>query len=595
MGKRTEIESHLETMSAQYGVTSIEDQLELLSLHLLSVDPMVEQNALSGSDPMTADLSEFWCGQSGDFGLDGVLYDPTTRGVILIQAAHRSKFSNELEQKARAFFAKLGDFREVASGKTSANKVQEKVLTLLRDSEVDKNATQIKMVFVTDLPTGIGSQGESLSQLAKSTQEQLADDQQNVVFEVMGRADIADGYEHLINTYKHTGVQKESINLGANDFFELGSPYRTLVIALSTNELRDLYNRRGVKNALFNSNVRMALGGKTKINSGMLDSLTNESEEFFYYNNGVTATCSSYSRNGNTVEIENLQVVNGAQTVSTIGNTRHGADSGKVLFRIIETQEKYRKKNDFADKITKYQNTQNPVKASDFYSNEPLQLWLKANLAERVNKFRAATRIWYQHKRGFFASNTNGQRMDLETLAKLRHSCLYNPHMTYNSPKEFWADDKYWEAFGRRGELVSAWTEEELAEVAWMTTTFLNLRARAREIGKKSDRPNPERSYLSYLAIFATALTFQIIVHLQNEDRFMSFADLMATDSNYEACEVIIKKVREKILYEIQDRASRDESNPKFYLARDSRTFEKMRQDIINLIEAGLLEFERAN
>ena len=310
MGKSEEIDSHLEEMSAKYGVVSREDQLELLAIHLLAIDPIVEQNALEGSDPMSADLSEFWCGQSGDFGLDGVIYDPTTSGVILIQAAHRSKFNREVEQKARSFFAKLGEFREVAAGKTP-ERVKDKVTSLLRDSELHKPNAQVKMVFVTDLATGAGSPAEALASLATSFQEQLSEQGPNVTYEVMGRAEVNSAHEHLVNTYKYSsGVKQESINLGSTNYFELESPHKTLVIALSTNELRDLYNRKGVKNALFNSNVRMALGGKSKINSGMTDTLKNESESFFYFNNGVTATCTSYVLEGNRVIFENLHDVN---------------------------------------------------------------------------------------------------------------------------------------------------------------------------------------------------------------------------------------------------------------------------------------------
>ena len=594
MGKSEEIDSHLEEMSARYGVVSREDQLELLAIHLLAIDPIVEQNALQGSDPMSADLSDFWCGQSGDFGLDGVIYDPTTNGVILIQAAHRSKFSGEVEQKARSFFAKLGEFKEVAAGKTP-ERVKDKVTSLLRDSELDKANAQIKMVFVTDLATGAGSPGEVLTSLAKSFQEQLSEQDQNLTYEVMGRAEVNSAYEHLVNTYKYSGVQRESINLGSTTYFELPFPHRTLVIALSTNELRDLYNRKGVKNALFNSNVRMALGGKSKINAGMTDTLKNEPESFFYYNNGVTATCTSYVLDGNRVIFENLQVVNGAQTVSTIGNSRIEAESGRVLFRVIETQEEYRKKNAFADKITKFQNTQNPVKASDFYSNEPFQLWLKENLAERANRFRASSKFWYQHKRGFEPSNTNGQKLELETLAKLRHSCVYDPNMTYNSPKDFWSDDKYWEAFGRLGESVSSWTEDELAEVAWMVTTFFGLRGHAQAISRNTDgSSNPERGYLSYLSIFATALTYKVIKHLQGNEQFPSFVDLMATEQNFRKCEPIQLKVREVMLNAISERADKDESNPKFYLARDKSAFQKMHTQIVNLWEAGLLRLDRS-
>jgi hypothetical protein len=173
---------------------------------------------------------------------------------------------------------------------------------------------------------------------------------------------------------------------------------------------------------------------------------------------------------------------------------------------------------------------------------------------------------------------------------------LYDPQLTYNAPKDFWTDDKYWEAFGRLGESVSSWTEDEIAEVAWMVTTFQGLRGHAQAISKNSENSsNPERGYLSYLSIFATALTFKVVKHLQEKQQFPSFTDLVSTEANLKRCKPIELKVREIMLNAISDRSDRDESNPKFYLARDRSAFQKMHDRVIELIDAGLLRLEGAS
>jgi hypothetical protein len=102
-----------------------------------------------------------------------------------------------------------------------------------------------------------------------------------------------------------------------------------------------------------------------------------------------------------TVKARDFQVVNGAQTVAALAKAlrRKPNPEVRVLLRIIETNDLPGKKSKVADQITRFQNTQNPVKASDFFSNEPFQLWISEMIDKHSGK-AGFPAIWYEHKRG---------------------------------------------------------------------------------------------------------------------------------------------------------------------------------------------------
>jgi hypothetical protein len=134
--------------------------------------------------------------------------------------------------------------------------------------------------------------------------------------------------------------------------------------------------------ALFEQNVRKSLG-LTRINSGIKETLLNEPENFWYFNNGITVLCDRIEkhfpnrrRGDEPVELtlHGVSVVNGAQTVAAI-HEAHGLDPGAVeeaevtvrVFSLGEEREKY------ATRITETTNTQNDVSRRDFIALDPVQ------------------------------------------------------------------------------------------------------------------------------------------------------------------------------------------------------------------------------
>ena len=94
---------------------------------------------------------------------------------------------------------------------------------------------------------------------------------------------------------------------------------------------------------LFEFNPRFSLGtpsDNTTINEGIIKTATDadDSENFLEYNNGITSVCVSITiKNNKSIHIENLKVVNGCQTVVSLGDAGTDVkDNVTVLCKFYE-------------------------------------------------------------------------------------------------------------------------------------------------------------------------------------------------------------------------------------------------------------------
>jgi hypothetical protein len=170
------------------------------------------------------------------------------------------------------------------------------------------------------------------------------------------------------------------------DFGHINAPYRGFYGRLTARQLSELvkvYDDRVVE-----KNIRR-FRGSTAVNDGMLATLHNESEHFFYFNNGVTFLCDSIkqlppfdpSRQTGRFDVDGLSVINGAQTVGSIG--REPADyydshPAEVLATFISLENA---PDSFGDQVTQFRNRQNAVDLEDFAGLDERQESWKGTLA----------------------------------------------------------------------------------------------------------------------------------------------------------------------------------------------------------------------
>ena len=143
------------------------------------------------------------------------------------------------------------------------------------------------------------------------------------------------------------------------------------------------------KDRVVAKNLRGALGD-TDVNGEIRESLEKRPELFWYFNNGVTATAShveKLSLGGGKHELgyfhcEGIHIVNGAQTVSTIGrylekNPNADLSDCYVQFRVVSLEDGG---EEFGDEVTKTNNRQNKIESRDFVSQDPEQKRIKTEL-----------------------------------------------------------------------------------------------------------------------------------------------------------------------------------------------------------------------
>ena len=164
----------------------------------------------------------------------------------------------------------------------------------------------------------------------------------------------------------------------------------------------------------FVDNVRIYLKKTSRINTNIFDSaLDDENHNFFYYNNGITLTCDNYEFKKGLpfpiVKIENLQVVNGGQTLHALFEALK-TDSQKlstinILSRLYETKNK-----ELSSKIAEYTNSQNPVNNRDIHSIDSLQI--------KLEKEFEVLGLFYERKRNQYRDKPKNLRIDAEKLGQ---------------------------------------------------------------------------------------------------------------------------------------------------------------------------------
>jgi hypothetical protein len=162
---------------------------------------------------------------------------------------------------------------------------------------------------------------------------------------------------------------------------------------------------------LLEGNVRAFLSFKGKINKGIKQTINNEPERFFPYNNGISTTADSVviekTANGLVIKkIRDLQIINGGQTTASIASVKFNdkKDLGGIFIQmkltVIKNREKY---DELVQDIAKYANSQNKVSDADFFSNHPFHRTfedLSNKVVTQPNKNGVTTYWFYERSRG---------------------------------------------------------------------------------------------------------------------------------------------------------------------------------------------------
>jgi hypothetical protein len=219
-----------------------------------------------------------------------------------------------------------------------------------------------------------------------------------------------------IRLQKKYGVTLPLIKVQGSD----QQPYDCYVGAISGELLARIYSDEGQK--LIEKNVRSFLQATGKINKGIRDSLKNEPDMFMAYNNGISTIAEAIeldedaSSDGFVVikSITGWQIVNGGQTTASIYNAYKGKVdlshvSVQIKLAVIKAEDRV---GEIVGNISRYANSQNPIKMSDFSANDDYHIRmerLSRIVYIPVTKGKSVDRWFYERARGQYLVEVNRQ------------------------------------------------------------------------------------------------------------------------------------------------------------------------------------------
>lgn len=173
--------------------------------------------------------------------------------------------------------------------------------------------------------------------------------------------------------------------------------------------IADLYDDYGSR--ILEGNVRSFLGrkgNKKSVNNKIKNTILNEPDHFFVYNNGLATTATeAVVKNGRLLFARDLQIVNGGQTTASLSVARRtdGADLSKIYVLMKLTQVPQETASEIVPLISRYANSQNKINPADFFSTHEYHIRM-----EQISRRKfAPAKDGAQHETHWFYERARGQ------------------------------------------------------------------------------------------------------------------------------------------------------------------------------------------
>lgn len=219
--------------------------------------------------------------------------------------------------------------------------------------------------------------------------------------------------------YEASGKAQESLQINFKTDFGASVPalaatrnteeLESYLMVIPGTQLASIYDKWGAR--LLESNVRSFLQARGKVNQGIRDTIRDEPDMFFSYNNGLSATAEEVeveqSPDGlRIVSANNLQIVNGGQTTASIHAAKKlsPASLARLHVQMKLTVVPPTRSEEVVPKISQNANSQNKVSAADFFSNHPFHVrveeYSRKVLAPATEGKSRETQWFYERARG---------------------------------------------------------------------------------------------------------------------------------------------------------------------------------------------------
>jgi hypothetical protein len=316
-----------------------------------------------------------------DNGLDAIFYHPTNKVLYLVQSKWRHDGSQSIDRgEMQKFLKGLKDLLNARWTRFN-DKVRSRSHEL--DGALDDASTRIVLLI-----TYTGQQGLSpeVSQDLHDVIDEINDPIELAESQVFRQADI---YSAVAQGLEGAPIDVDVVLF---DWGQIRDPYVGFYGQVSASDIGGWFGTH--RNRLLSQNIRMFLG-KTDVNDTIVNTLVNAPQDFWYFNNGITALCRTIKKKpigGSTretgyFECHDLRIVNGAQTVGAIAQAQTRSPdkvaTARVAIRLISLENC---PLSFDKDVTRYTNTQNRIDRRDFVALDVEQERIRGELQlEGVN------------------------------------------------------------------------------------------------------------------------------------------------------------------------------------------------------------------
>lgn len=320
-----------------------------------------------------------------DGGLDAIRFEPRTDTLFLVQSKWSESGNKPIDTEGTHAFT--SGVRDLLMGRFERfnAKVQSKKAEVLSALYADR-PIRIRLITI-----------HSASQATAPHVRRPIDD---LVEEVNDPVPVAAG-EHLDQAGAYALITAEStplkikLQIGLTQWGVIEKPFLAYYGRVHLGEIAKWWKDHA--NFLFVQNLRLFYYS-SDVNEALKSTLASEPEYFWYFNNGITVICDSVVKGlagspEHAVGIfscEGVSVVNGAQTVGSIGGIVGGVPDGTdppqgwVQVRIISLE---KCPPEFARRLTRAANLQNAVGNREFAAMDPLQYRLATDFALDRRKY----------------------------------------------------------------------------------------------------------------------------------------------------------------------------------------------------------------
>ena len=260
-------------------------------------------------------------------------------------------------------------------------------------SEIEEQLSDINTEVIMVLAH---TSGKELSDIIKSKAAEFLDSENKYTPEFLSFREFRIK-EAALAARSHTRPENISFELMLAHWGMLPSPYKAVYGSVSGVDVVGWFEQYG--NKLFAENPRYGIE-KSEVNDGIIGTAEIEPENFWYFNNGITAICDDVRKKhiggpdtqSGVFNVEKISVINGAQTISSLHKAKQaGIDLSKIRvhFRVISLSET---PDGFSGSVTSANNTQNDLNPVDFVAAAPNQ--------DRIRKEAAQLGLVYSYRRG---------------------------------------------------------------------------------------------------------------------------------------------------------------------------------------------------